>query len=56
MDFLEFSSLGFCLWAEGENKTERDAQGMNCQGEGMGRKSVRTDCREANIFKSFSHG
>lgn len=51
LDFWDLSSLGFCFWAKVENETERDAQEMNRHGERMGRESVKTDLREANILK-----
>lgn len=42
LDFLNFSSIDFCLEAEGGNK-KGDVQEMSCQGERMGRESIRTD-------------
>lgn len=40
-----FSSLDLCFWAKGKIR-QSDAQEINCQGERMGRKSVRNDFRE----------
>lgn len=42
----------FLFWSK--NKTERDAQEMNRQGGSLGRVSVRTNLRGANVFTLFS--
>lgn len=51
LDFWDFSSLRFCFGAKVENETERNVQEVNRHGERMGRESVTTDLREANILK-----